>query len=137
MKFHILLSFRSQNEVISYPTSSTCWSAYPETRSFDNGFETQLDYRRRWILTIFLFKTNFLEQVANYFNKYGQVTYVHIPLDVNQGIHKGYGFVHFANKNSAIEAADDLSRPKLDDVSIYVKLAEDRKTQIKARHKTS
>ncbi|KAE9551234.1 hypothetical protein FO519_005545 [Halicephalobus sp. NKZ332] len=76
------------------------------------------------------------EQVNNYFSKYGQITYVHIPLDANQGIHKGYGFVHFANKNSATEAVEDLSRPRLDDTIIHVKLADDRKTSVN-NHKKS
>uniref|UniRef100_A0AC34PVU2 RRM domain-containing protein n=1 Tax=Panagrolaimus sp. JU765 TaxID=591449 RepID=A0AC34PVU2_9BILA len=81
-----------------------------------------------------------IDQLKEYFSKYGEVSFVHLPIDITQGIHKGYGFVHFANKNAVLDALDDDMRPKLDDVVIQVNRARELKPnwphQSNAGHKT-
>lgn len=61
------------------------------------------------------------------FSAFGEVTYVKVVKDRETGRSKGFGFVEFADIESAKKAKEEMDGKELDGRSIKVDFAEDNK----------
>jgi cold-inducible RNA-binding protein len=61
--------------------------------------------------------------LQNAFSQYGDINSVRVVMDRNTGRSKGFGFVEFANRDSAQEAVDKMNGSDLDGRTIRVDFA--------------
>ncbi|MFH4976941.1 hypothetical protein AB6A40_003650 [Gnathostoma spinigerum] len=63
------------------------------------------------------------EQLMEYFSKFGKIEKIVIPIDTTRGVHRGYCFIHFADKESMTKALSPGYPHFIDGKELRVKIA--------------
>ncbi|TKR60209.1 hypothetical protein L596_027493 [Steinernema carpocapsae] len=61
------------------------------------------------------------KQVMQHFSKFGEVESCTIPLNLDQGLHKGYAFVQFKSKASVANVLNAGSQQQLEDKAVKIR----------------